>query len=92
MNQVLQAYFGITLDAVDAAGFDDMVYLESTNCYYIIGGGVEAAMDFNATAVETLEDGTIRVCYTANWETTLHCVTLQPSGDGYKILSNVPVE
>ncbi len=92
MNQVLQDYFGITLDAVDSAGFTDMDYLESANCYYIIGGGASATMDFNATSVETLEDGTIRVYYTADWETTVRCVTLQPSGDGYMILSNVWME
>lgn len=92
MNQVLQDYFGITLDAVDAAGFDDMDYLESANCYYIIGGGTSVTMDFNALSVETLEDGTIRVHYTANYENTVYVVTLMPHGDGYRILSNVRVE
>ena len=92
MNQVMQYYFGITLDAVDTAGFDDMDYLESTNCYYIIGGGASATMDFNTTSVETLEDGTIRVYYTANYEDTVYVVTLMPYGDGYRILSNVKAE
>ncbi len=90
MNQVLQDYFGITLDEVDAAGFEELDYLESTNCYYIIGGGASGVMDFNALAVETLEDGSIRVTYKqfTGSDDEIYVVTLMPYGDGYRILSN----
>ena len=64
MNQVLTELFGITLEDVEDAGFYDMNYLESTNCYYIVGNGASGAMDFNALAVKMLDDGTIRVSYT----------------------------
>ena len=95
MNQVLQDYFGITLDDIDDAGFAGQLYLESTDCYYIIGGGAAGVMEFNALAVEYLEDGTIRLTYTQDcWrgEATMYVVTLMPHGDGYRILSNVCLE
>lgn len=90
MNKVLQEYFGITLEDIDEAGFKDLHYLESTNSYYIIGGGASVTMGFRALSVQTMEDGSICVSYTANWEDTVYVVTLMPQGDGYQILSNVP--
>ncbi len=94
MNQVLQDTFGITLDEIDVAGFEELNYLESTNCYYIVGGGASGAMDFNALDVETMEDGTIRVTYTqfTGSEDEMFVVTLLPHGDGYRILSNIRAE
>lgn len=92
MNQVLQAYFGITLDEIDVAADNDLHYLESTDCYYIVGGGASGAMDFKASSFEILQDGSICVYYTANWEETLYAVTLMPTDDDYRILSNVKVE
>lgn len=92
MNQVLTDLFGITLEDVDAAGFENLVYLESTNCYYMMHTDALAAENLNAISVETVEDGSIRVYYTANLEDTVYVVTLMPNGDGYRILSNVPAE
>lgn len=92
MNQVLQDYFGITLEDVDDTGFDGMYYLESTNCYYLMHTDAVWTEDFNAISVEYMEDGSILVYYTADWESTVRCVTLMPHGDGYRILSNVRVE
>jgi hypothetical protein len=92
MNQVLQDYFGITLDDIDDAGFAGQLYLESTDCYYIIGGGAAVVKEFNAVSVEYMDDGSIRVYYTANWTNTVYVVTLMPHGDGYRILSNVCLE
>lgn len=88
MNQVLTDYFGITLDEIDDAGFDNMVFLESTNCYYHMVTDAMALENFKATAVETQENGAIRVSYTAGYNDAAYVVTLMPNGDGYRILSN----
>ena len=89
MNQVLTDLFGITLEDVDEAGFEDLVYLESTNCYYHMVTDALWTEDFEALSVENMEDGSIRVYYTADGESTVRCVTVMPHGDGYRILSNV---
>ena len=88
MNQVLQEYFGITLDEFDVAADRDLHYLESTDCYYIIGGGASCVMDFKAHAIETNANGTITVYYTANWDDIEYMLTLVWNGEGYRILSN----
>ena len=88
MNQVLTDYFGITLDEIDDAGFENLVYLESTNCYYHMVTDANAVENFQATAVQTQEDGSIRMSYTAGSNNTAFVATLMPNGDGYQILSN----
>ena len=88
MNQVLTDYFGITLDEIDDAGFENLVFLKSTNCYYRMASDAMALENFKATAVETQENGTIRVSYTAGYNDAAYVVTLMPNGDGYWILSN----
>ena len=94
MNEVLRDYIGITLEDVEVADFDDLDYLESTNCYYIIGGGASGISDFNAIAAEHLEDGTIRLTYTqfSGGADEMYVAILMPNGDGYRILSNMSVE
>ena len=89
MNQVLQDYFGITLEDMDDASFDGFYYLESTNCYYLMHTDAVFTDDFNSISVEYMEDGALRVYYTADGESTVRCVTLMPHGDSYRILSNV---
>ena len=88
MNQVLTDYFGITLDEIDDAGFENLVFLESTNCYYHMASDAMAVENFKATAVETQENGAIRVSYTAGYNDAAYVVTLMPNGEGYRILSN----
>ena len=96
MNQVLTQCFGITLEDVDAAGFAGLVYLESTDCYYRMCTDVGRVENFKATAVEELEDGTIRLYYTGNSivlkEGEVGVAVLKPVGDGYQILSNLKAE
>ena len=91
MNEVLQTCFGITLEDIDEAGFKDLHYLETTNCYYIIGGGASGTEDFQAQSIEVLHDGSICVYYTANEDDTVYALTLVWKGDGYKIHSNMRV-
>lgn len=96
MNQVLTQYFGITLEDVDASGFEGLVYLESTNCYYRMGTDASVVENFKATAVEVLEDGTIRLSYTgtsyALGSNGAGVAVLKPIGDGYQIISNIKAE
>ena len=96
MNQVLTQYFGITLEDVNAVGFEGLAYLESTDCYYRMCTDVSVVENFKATAVEDLEDGTIRLSYTG----TSHALgsngagvaVLKPVGEGYQIVSNIKAE
>ena len=90
MNQVLVELFDITLEDMEDVAFEDVVYLESTNCYYHMVTDALFVEDFNAIAVENLDDGTIRVYYTQDdWSNEIYVVTLMPHGDGYRILSNI---
>ena len=88
MNQVLTDYFGITLDDIDDRAFENLVFLESTNCYYHMATDAMAVENFKATTVGPQEDGTIRVTYTAGFDNESFVVTLVPNGEGYRILSN----
>ena len=38
MDEVLTQVFGLTLDQMNGIGIEKLVYLESTNCYYLMGG------------------------------------------------------
>ena len=92
MNQVLTDIFGITLEDVDAAAFEHLGYLESTNCYFLRHTDAMSLHDFNALSVETLEDGTIRMLYEGgSWDNLIYEAILMPHGDGYWVLSNVAV-
>ena len=89
MNQVLTDLFGITLEDVEPAGFENLVYLESTDCYYMMHTDAWFLSDFNAIGLQYMEDGTICVAYTARGGDILYMLTVMPYGDGYRILSNV---
>lgn len=87
MNQVLMDLFGITLEDVDDAGFKNLVYLESTGCYYHMVTDFACVENFQAKDIEINANGTISVYYTANWGTE-YKMTLVWHGEGYRILSN----
>ena len=92
MNEVLTQYFGITVADMDESAFAELTYLESTDCWYYMATGSRYVSGFVAQAVEHLPDGTIQVQYTVNYPEGLAVVTLQPYGDGYRILSNLPTD
>ncbi len=92
MNQVLTQYFGITLENVEANGFKGLVYLEGTNCYYRMGTDVALTENFAAVRIEDMDDGTIRLYYTANslalGNNGAGVVTLKSVDNQWQILSN----
>lgn len=92
MNEVLMQYFGITLDQMDASAFDGLTYLESTDCWYYMATGAVGINGFRTQLVEYPPDGTIRVYYISNYKDGVGMVTLQPYGDGYRILSNIAAD
>ena len=89
MNDVLMEYFGITLDQMDASAFKGLTYLESTDCWYYMATGAVGINGFRTQSVEYPPDGTIRVYYISNYKDGVGVVTLQPYGNGYRILSNI---
>jgi hypothetical protein len=89
MNKVLTQYFGITLKDVKKSGFEYLLYLESTDCYYDMHNDAHGIMNFKATNVEEMSNGTIRVSYIYYNSGGTYVVTLKPKKDGYQILSNL---
>lgn len=89
INEVLSVYFGITLEDVESAGFKELAYLESTNCYYFMATGARIAESFAAISAETSADGNITLRYTLWNDPEVFAVVLRPTDDGYIILSNV---
>ena len=87
MNEVLTTLFGITLEDVADTGFEGLVYLESTECYYHMVTGAMGLENFETYQVDFLEDGTVKVFYTTYGE--YRVATLMPNGEDYQILSNI---
>ena len=93
INEVLLAYFDITLDDInwDVVGIR---YWEKTGCYYTLGNDVLENDDFVITRVEELENGIIKIHYDSYYPSGKYTLTLQSreseGGEGYRILSNTP--
>lgn len=94
MNQVLTELYGITLENVEESGFENLVYLESTQCYYHMVTDAAIIEDFNIVTAHIMNNGTIRVVYTQDdWRDDVRYeMTLVQDGDHYRILSNVIIE
>jgi hypothetical protein len=93
MNEVLQAYFDITLDDInwDVVGIR---YWEKTGCYYTLGNDYLENDEFVITNVEELENGIFKIHYDSFYPSGEFIITLQSreseGGDGFRILSNLP--
>lgn len=90
MNEVLEMCFGMTLADMDAVSFMDMVYLEDTDCWYFLREETDAVV-FTARSAVEMDNGLIRIRYTAGKTQAEYVVTLQPYDGGYYILSNQDV-
>ena len=89
MDEILQEYLGITSETADTRY---LVYWEETDTYYYIYSSHDYyRKQITVTQVEHLPNGNIRVFYTDNKADPNKVVTLQPNGDGYRVLSNIPV-
>lgn len=95
MDQILQAYLGLSLEETDRVGLDKMTYVESTDAYYKYSGDFSCKEGVTVRDGYVLEDGSVCLYYTSNneWEGEW-VLTLKPSGveDGpaYHIVSNLP--
>ena len=87
MNEILEQYFGISLDETTGNGIDWLTYLEDTDCYYTMHSSTNAISP-EITAAYLLEDGTIAMYYTESRIIGNSLAILKPVGDGYQILSN----
>jgi hypothetical protein len=90
MNQVLQNVFDdISLNGIDESGFEGLVYLESTNCYYHTASDVRKVENFRIIKADMqLEWGRVRLYYTVGDGQT-YVVKVWPIANGnYYILSN----
>lgn len=95
MNAELQKIFGITLKDLPDTAYQGLVYLESTDCYYFLATGVYADIGgFTIKSVNENSNGTVSVTYaigTGSLPQRTRIVILKPNGDGYLVLSNLPV-
>ncbi|MBE6986941.1 MAG: M56 family metallopeptidase [Ruminococcaceae bacterium] len=90
MEEELQKCFGISLADLPESAFADLIYLESTDSYCFYATGMQGETNhFEPKAVEYRNGGTVQVIYSKfaypKWD---FVVTLQPTDNGYQILSN----
>lgn len=92
MNEILEQYFGLSLDETNGIGLEQFVYNSDTNSYYDFHGDWSDACLTIFKGIEK-DDGTIVIYYTdtnQSYTTVGKEVTLKPTGNGsYQILSNV---
>lgn len=104
MDQVLQQYFGITLEETAGVGLDNMPYWEETNCYYSYRGDTNSTKAALYSGTKT-EDGTIVLYYTDDWkgDCMIEIRLLEEAAGGsfdedgetqpaFQILSHVPLD
>ena len=90
MDAVLMELFGITLDETNGVGLGKLAYLKETDCYYHTVTGASYA-DVTVVYTEILEDGSVMVQYSADYQGN-RMAKLMPMEDGsYQILSNTKV-
>lgn len=93
MNEVLQAYFDITLDNIN---WDvvEIRYWDKTGCYYTAGNDVLCNEGFTITSVEELENDIFKIYYCNAYSFDNFVITVQSRQSegkgGYRILSNLP--
>ena len=88
MNAELMKAFGISLADLPQSAYEGLYYLESTDCYYIIQGGMTSVPKHSPLyEIEHNDDGTVSLTYNIPGGTGK--ITLKPNGDDYLILSNI---
>ena len=88
INAELIQAFGITLEDLPESAFDGLLYLESTDCYYLHQSGMTSLPKHSPiTEVEHNADGTVSLSY--NIPVGTGKLTLKPNGEGWLIVSNI---
>ena len=89
----LNTYFGIGIQDLQDVALANLTYQESTDSYYYATSGCDGEVPmFHAYHLEALPDGTLLMYYTTGgWPGPNMVAKLQPTEDGYLILSNQPV-
>lgn len=96
INTVLQEYFGLTLDQTNEKGLELLTYNEDTDCYYQSHGDCHY-ITVKPTGAYVQKDGSVKLYYQQtgtgmDTDFTKWVATLQPVEDGYRFVSNVPLE
>lgn len=95
MNEVLQTYFGITLEETQGIGLDDFAYYEPSDSYFLAHGDTAAGLYTFVSGVE-LENGDVTLYYHDTHsiypDPVYYAVTLHLSEEGvWQIVSNLPI-
>lgn len=86
MNEVLQNYFGVTLEETNQLNLDCFTYYAETDSYFHATTGFNYVPNVEFTVVELLEDGCVYAEYCLFG--TTYAIVLRPTQDGYHLLSN----
>lgn len=93
MDHILQMCFGLSLKDMQGNGLDSFAYFEETGCYYNATTSPPSCADFlEITGGSHMEDGNLKVFYTAYHKKQQYVMILKPVDDGYHILSNLEAE
>ena len=88
MDAELQKVFGISLADLPDSAFEGLYYLESTECYYLIQGGMTSVPAHSQMkTVEANGDGTVTLTYDLPGGSG--AITLKPNGDSWLVVSNI---
>jgi hypothetical protein len=88
MNTALMATFGLTLEETNKVGLENFVYLESTDCYYMMHTDHNGYHNITYYDITENQDGTIKITYKPNATLGKRVVTLRPTDNGYIVVSN----
>lgn len=95
MDEVLNQYFGISLEETEGTGLDTFVYFQEMNCYYNYSGDTNT-MRADIHEGYLLEDGTIALYYDIpdyRFENEKgYVVTVRPTEDDLQIVSNLEAD
>ena len=86
-NEVLQKYFGMTLEEMDGVGLERLAYYPETDCFYSSIGSIMFALNIEVKEGFRLADGKIQITYQSDYRE--YTMTMKPVEDGYQILSNI---
>lgn len=97
MNEILQKYFGLTLEETNMAGLENAVYWEETDSYYMKYVGLNAPQ-MHIQGISPYSTETVKIIYTYSTPDEdydihlstrrVYCLTLIPTEDGYQVSYN----
>lgn len=91
MNEVLNQYFGVTMERTERRGMDNFIYYEKTDSYYFAHTDALLVHNITVTDVEIREDGIYLIHYFPDDISYCPAVVVMRYTDGdWQYISNLP--